>query len=85
MVREASVRIEELASCNISAQRFQYFCGKESTCSISGIYNDLQTFQRFVVISCVDGFTDLHAQICTVQGDQVKFADKFRICNGGTV
>ena len=66
MVRECTVRLQEVTSGCIRTKFIQYFFNKKTTGTISGIYNNFQIFQWRIIIICVYTITDLHAKICTV-------------------
>ena len=50
MVREHSVRLEELAAADISAESFQNIGSIKSAYAVAGIDNDPEALERMVVI-----------------------------------
>ena len=64
MVREISVRIQIDAPADISPQRFEYAGGEEAGRAVPCVDDDMQSFQRMVIVGRVDlCFDDLMMSI----------------------
>ena len=82
VVREHTVRLQELASGSICTKRSQNFFYKETAGAIACIYNDTKTFQWFVVIFGIYACFDLFLKACGISVQTVAGDSRFvTFCN----
>ena len=63
MIWEMSIWLQIETALNIGPQRNQYLVGKEATSTIAGIYYNMHSFERLVIILGLNPLTNLFTEI----------------------